>query len=283
MTDRWSFEASSQTIGAEGEHLHVNIAGDGPPLVLLHGSGPGVSGWSNFANNLPVLGERFRVVVPDQPGYGRSYIPVLDRPYGHIASDAILRVLDELEVDKVHLLGNSMGGGTAAAFTLRHPDRVERLITMGGGGMSPSIFSPWPPEGIKRLMEFDADPTRERLVAWLETMVFDRSYITEELIEERLVNARRPGVVEWSKTLYASQRNPAAVEAVPLYAQISRITHPTLITWGLDDRVMPLDFAFFALRHLPNAELHVFSRCGHWAMIERKREFERVVLEFLSR
>ncbi len=282
MTDILDATSTSRTT-ADEPLVHYHVAGAGPPLVMLHGSGPGVSGWSNFGALLPELRQQFQVVIIDQPGYGQSYIPVLDRPYGRIVADSILRVLDELGLDRVHLLGNSMGAGTATWFTLNYPARVDRLIAMGGGGMSPAIFSSWPPEGIKRLMEFDAAPSRERMVAWLETMVYDRSYITDELIDERLATSQRPGVVEWSKTVYASRANPAANEAVPLFARVSEIQHPTLITWGLDDRVMPVDFAFYALRHMPDAELHVFSRCGHWVMIERKDEFLRVILEFLTR
>ena len=275
-------ETSRILVGSQP--LHYHIAGSGPTLLLLHGSGPGVSGWSNFGNNLPNFAERFRVIILDQPGYGRSYIPEFDRPYGRIVSDAILRIFKEEGVDTAHVVGNSMGAGSAMTFTFVNPTRVNRVVLMGGGGgFSPNIFSVAPAEGIKRLMEFNADPTRERLVEWLKTMVFDQNRITDELIDERFANSSREGVIEWSKTVYNARNIPGATEAIPLYSQLSKIHHQILITWGLDDRVVPFDHAFFALRQLPNAELHAFSNCGHWAMIERKVEFERVVTEFLTR
>ncbi|MFC4949818.1 alpha/beta fold hydrolase [Pseudonocardia sp. GCM10023141] len=111
-----TFDETSRT-SAAGLHFHEH--GSGPPLVLLHGSGPGVSGWSNFADNLAVFGSRFRCLVVDMPGYGGSYIPAeLDRPYPALAAPAVLGLLDELGVGQAHFLGNSMGAGVAAQLAL---------------------------------------------------------------------------------------------------------------------------------------------------------------------
>lgn len=169
--------------------LSYHIAGEGETLVMLHGSGPGVSGWGNFGANLPLFSQHFQTVIPDQPGFGLSPRPEMDRPYHRISSDAIVALLDDLDVEKAHVLGNSMGGSVAARFALDHPDRLAKLVLMGPGGVGAGILAPSPSEGLSRLVEFAHDPTRERLIVWMKTMVSDKAFITEELIEERWRNA----------------------------------------------------------------------------------------------
>ena len=274
------FESTSHYV--EGRYrLHYHEAGAGPVLVLLHGSGPGVSGWSNFKGNLPVLAKTFRVLVPDMPGFGLSDPVELPRAYPRVAADAVAFLLGELGIEKAHVLGNSMGGYVAAELALAHPDLVERLVLMGPGGLAVSIFNPDPSEGARRLTEFMGNPTREGMVAWVDCMVADKRVVDDELIDERMANALRPGAIESAVAIFMSlAQHP---EEVPLYARADRIKQPTLITWGRDDRMLPFEQAVFAFRRMPRAELHVFSRCGHWAQVERKDEFERVLTEFLTR
>lgn len=278
-------ESTSRTVGGS-EPIHYHEAGEGPALVLLHGSGPGVSAWSNFGTNLPFFADHYRAIAPDLPGFGATYTPKLDRSYHRIAADAVARLLDALGVARAHVFGNSAGGSVAARFALDYADRVDRLVLMGPGGVGTNVLSPSPSEGIKRLIEFTEDPTRERLVSWLHTMVSDPSFLTESLIEERMTNALAPGALEWMRSFFShiSGRGPSRpVDPVPLWAEAPRIAAPTLITWGRDDRVTPLECALLPLRQMAEVELHVFSRCGHWAMLERRAEFQRVVHEFLSR
>lgn len=273
----------------EGERsLRYHVAGDGPGLLLLHGSGPGVSGWANFGGNLPTFAQRFTTVIPDQPGYGDSYVPALDRDYAAISIDAIVRVLDDLGLERVHVLGNSLGGAVATSFALHHPDRVERLVLMGPGGVGVPLLAPQPTEGIKLLLAFLRDPTRPRLVEWMRSMVGDQEFLTDERIESRWQSASAPGALDFTTTFYETAVKmmaapPRANAPAPIWARLGEIAHPTLLTYGRDDRVTPLEGALLPLQHLRDAELHVFSRCGHWAMQERKEEFERVVLEFLTR
>jgi pimeloyl-ACP methyl ester carboxylesterase len=276
-------DSTARTVGTPKGTLHYHEAGDGPPLLLLHGSGPGVSAWANYRGNLPAFAEHFRTLALDFPGFGKSYSPA-GNPMP-AALPAVVDFLDALGLDAVPVVGNSMGGNVAARLAAGHPERVGRLVTIGGVGLS--LLSPAPPEGIILLVRFVEDPTRERLLEWMESMVHDPGLLTEEFVEMRWQAASDPAALADVRALFnsgslAAMRNRGAMAADSV-GMLTRIQAPTLVTWGRDDRVTPLDGALAAMRLIPRAELHVFHDCGHWAMIERKDEFESTVLSYLLR
>jgi 4,5:9,10-diseco-3-hydroxy-5,9,17-trioxoandrosta-1(10),2-diene-4-oate hydrolase len=280
MTEQLDFDATSRVLDGDWP-LHYHEHGSGPVLIMLHGSGPGVSGWSNFRGNLPVFAKEYRTIVMDMPGFGRSPLLSLDRRYPHVAADAVATLMDRLGIQTAHFLGNSMGGAVTMQFALSHADRADRLVLMGPGGVN--VLGPPVSEGGKRLNEFLAAPTREGMVAWVDTMVAERSVVNDDLIDERMRNALAPGVIESARAIFASLNDPKYRDDPPVWGLTNRIRHRTLITWGRDDRMVPFENGLLPWRRMPNAELHVFSKCGHWAQVERKDDFERVVLEFLSR
>jgi pimeloyl-ACP methyl ester carboxylesterase len=265
--------------------LRYYDTGDGPTLLFLHGSGPGVTGWRNFRGVLPTFAAHFRCLILEFPGFGVS-----DDFGGHpmlTAAGATVSFIDALELDRVDIIGNSMGGGVGINFAIQHPDKVRRLVTIGGIGTN--VFSPGPSEGIRLLQEFTEDPTRQRLIDWLNSMVYDPALVTEELIEERWALATDPETLDAARRMYGKAAFAAMMAAMrnsdaPLpWALMHKVKAPTLLTWGRDDRVSPLDMALIPMRTIPNAELHVFPNCGHWAMIEAKQAFEATVLSFLTR
>ena len=279
-----SFESTSNFLDTPKGRLHYHVAGDGPPLLLLHGSGPGVSGWANFRGNLPVFAEHFTTYLLDMPGAGKSYSPDVNPMMA--APGAVLDFLDGLGLGPLPIVGNSMGGAIAARIAADHPERVSRLATIGGVGVA--LFNPSPPEGIKLLVEFVEDPTRERLVKWMESMVYDPGILTDEFVQMRWESATDPRTAADIKKLYnmpmlEAMRTRRAFGAADQIAMLTRIQAPTLLMWGRDDRVTPLDGSLAAMRFIPRCELHVFYDCGHWTMIERKDEFESTVLAFLLR
>lgn len=278
-----TYEATSRYVETDKGKLHYHVAGDGPPILLLHGSGPGVSGWANFRGNLPVFAEHFRTYVLDMPGYGKSY-PLNGNPFA-VTPGAILEFLDALGLRSVSFVGNSFGGAMAVRIAADNPDRVSRLVTIGGVGIS--LFSASPPEGIKLLVDFVQEPSHERLVTWMESMVYDTSLLTDEFVQTRWEAASDPVTLADLKKLHNPQMLAAMrhrrLDAADHVAALTRIQAPTLITFGRDDRVTPMDSALVAMRLIPKCELHVFYDCGHWAMIERKDEFESTVLAFLLR
>ncbi|HEX6351748.1 alpha/beta fold hydrolase [Actinophytocola sp.] len=273
---------SYRELHTDGGVLRYHEAGDGPPLLLLHGSGPGVTGWRNYRGNLASFTRRFRCLVLELPGFGVSD-PSDEHPMV-AAAKAVRRFLAGLGLDQVDVIGNSMGGVVAANLAIRFPGMFRRIVTVGGLGHN--IFSPAPGEGVNLLMDFVTDPTREALVRWLHSMVYDRALVTEEMIEERWAQATEQATLEFTRRMYgatAMEAAAAATDRPPYWALLHKITAPVLITWGRDDRVSPVDMALLPMRTIPNAEVHVFPNCGHWVMIEQKDAWESAVLAFLTR
>jgi 4,5:9,10-diseco-3-hydroxy-5,9,17-trioxoandrosta-1(10),2-diene-4-oate hydrolase len=254
------------------------------PVVLLHGGGPGASAWSNFGRNLPEFGKSFRTLMVDQPGFGDSDKPPVEGNYFTFSARALTSLLDHLGIEKVHLVGNSLGGGTAIRFALNNPDRAGKLVLMGPGGLSLNVFAPDPTEGVKRLAEFAAPPgpSIEKMGAFLRTLVFNPKLITDELIAERYEQASKPEAIAAMMALGMSFYDPATAEDGMLWREVHRLRHQVLLIWGREDRVNPLDGALIALKQIRKAQLHVFSGCGHWAQVEKFAEFNSLAIGFLG-
>jgi 4,5:9,10-diseco-3-hydroxy-5,9,17-trioxoandrosta-1(10),2-diene-4-oate hydrolase len=252
-------------------------------VVLLHGGGPGASAWSNFGRTLPVLGERFHVLAVDQPGFGESSKPTtFDRQFFTYSADALAELLDVLGIDKAHLVGNSLGGGTSVRLALDHPGKAGRLVLMAPGGLQLNVFSPDPTEGIKKLFAFGAPPgpSKDKLADFLRTLVHDQSLITDELVDDRFRYAADPETLRSMAAMGASFAS--GFEEAMLWREAYKLRQRVLLVWGREDRVNPLDGALVGLKLIPRAQLHVFGGCGHWAMIEKFDEFNALVTQFLE-
>src|SRR5690349_18920511 len=208
-----------------GFRLHYHEAGDGPAVVMLHGGGPGASAWSNFGHNLPVFAGSYRTLLVDQPGFGDSDRPEITKQYFTFSADALCALLDKLGIERAHLVGNSLGGGTAVRFALRHPERAGRLVLMAPGGLSLNVFSPDPTEGIKKLYAFAAPPgpSKEKLKDFLKTLVYDQNLITDELVEERFKHAGDPESLRAMASMGASFTRPDTFEEGMLWREAYRL------------------------------------------------------------
>ena len=270
-----------------GVRLHFHEAGDpaAETVLLLHGGGPGASAWSNFGRTLAVLAERFHVLAVDQVGFGRSSKPTrFAKQFFAASGDSLAELLDQLGIDRAHCVGNSLGGGTAVRFALDHPAKAGRLVLMAPGGLGLNVFAPDPTEGIKKLYAFAAPPgpSKEKLADFLRTLVFDQSMITDALVEERFRYAADPETLASMRAMGASFMAPGAAEQAMLWRDAYRLRQRVLLVWGREDRVNPLDGALLALKLIPRAQLHVFGGCGHWAMLEKFDEFNRLTADFLE-
>jgi 4,5:9,10-diseco-3-hydroxy-5,9,17-trioxoandrosta-1(10),2-diene-4-oate hydrolase len=270
----------------EGLRLYYHESGVEHPetVVLLHGGGPGASAWSNFGRTIPVFAKAYRTIAIDQPGFGRSDKPTEHPQYFTHSAQAVVGLLDRLGIEKAHLVGNSLGGGTAVRLALDHPGRAGRLVLMAPGGLSVNVFAPDPTEGVKNLGRFAAPPgpSKEKLEAFLRVMVHDQSLITEELVAERFAAASSPASLAAMRAMGASFLRPDSFEQGMLWRDAHRLRQRVLLIWGREDRVNPLDGALVALKMISRAQLHVFGQCGHWAQLEKFDEFNRLTLEFLG-
>ncbi|MGE8410717.1 MAG: alpha/beta fold hydrolase [Pseudomonas sp.] len=261
--------------------LHYNDVGQGAEtVVMLHGSGPGASGWANFNRNIePLTSAGYRVILMDCPGWSKSDPIVCRGSRSELNARALKGLLDALDLDRVHILGNSMGGHTAVAFALANPQRVGKLVLMGGGTGGASPFTPMPTEGIKLLNGLYREPTIDNLKKMMNVFVFDASSLTEELFQTRLDNmlARRDHLENFVASLAANPK-----QFPDFSPRLHEISAPTLVVWGREDRFVPMDAGLRLLAGLPNAQLHVFNRCGHWAQWEHAEAFNRMVLDFLT-
>ena len=261
--------------------LHYNDAGSGAQtVVMLHGSGPGASGWANFHRNVePMVDAGYRVVLLDFPGWSKSDSIVSTGSRSELNARALESLLDAIGVERAHLIGNSMGAHSAVAFALANPRRVHKLVLMGGGTGGVSPFVPMPTEGIRLIGALYREPTIENLKRMMNVFVHDASVLTEELFRARLENmlARRDHLENFLKS---AEANPRQFNDVG--HRLGEISAPTLVIWGRDDRFVPLDVGLRLVAGLQDAELHVFSRCGHWAQWEHADKFNRMVLDFFS-
>lgn len=250
-------------------------AGTGEAVFLIHGSGPGVSAFANWHATLPALGHHFRVLAPDMVGFGRSGFPADNRYSLDLWVDQLTGMMDVLGIERAHLVGNSFGGAVSIAFASRRPDRINRLVLMGSAGLqqevSATVQAGW-----------TYQPSLDNMRATLERLAFDPSIVTDDMVAFRHAASIQPGRQEAFSTIFAPpvQRAMNAI-ATPDDA-IRQLTCETLVIHGTEDKAIPVAVGLRLFELLPNAELHLFSRCGHWAQLEQAGRFNAIVRDFLA-
>ena len=263
------------TADANGIKTNYLEAGKGDPVVLIHGSGPGVTSYANWRLVLPALAENFRVVAPDMVGFGFSERPA-NIEYGvQTWADQVVGLMDTLELPTAHLVGNSFGGAIALRIATQHPDRVGKLVLMGSMGV------PFPiTEGLERVWGYE--PSFENMRKVLDVFAYSRDLVNDELAEVRYRGSIQPGFQESFAAMFPAPRQRWVEAMCTPEDDIRRLPHRTLIVHGREDQVIPVQTSLRLMELIDNADLSVFSHCGHWSMIERTEDFNRSVNEFFS-
>ena len=183
--------------------------------------------------------------------------------------------MDTLGIQKASFVGNSMGGATALSFAVDYPDRVDKLILMGSGGAGDFVFAPTPTEGIKLRDESFRNPSVDSIRAFIEVMVYDASFLTEELLQQRYESMmlKKEHIDNFVKSNFAPR---------DIAAQLKGIQAPTLLIHGRNDRVVPYESSLRLLASIANSKLVIFNRCGHWTQYEMASDFNRLVLDFMQ-
>ena len=256
--------------------IHYHELGAGPPLICLHGAGPGATAWSNFKGNVEALAAEHHVYLVDMPQFGKSSKPVITGPRLTAFTGMIAAFMQTAGIERADFIGNSFGGQVALKLAVDAAARVHRVVIIGSTPVAISSMAPMPSEGVRLIANYyrGEGPSLEKLRYLLSTLVYDASFLTEDLLAERYETSLDPELVRVN-----TGPRPLYEDLTP---EFSRIAAPTLIVWGSEDRAGPIDIGLFMTRAIPNARMHVFNKCGHWAQVERTAEFNELVLAFLK-
>lgn len=255
-------------------NTNYHDTGTGAPLLLIHGSGPGVSAYANWRLVLPMLAEKARVLAPDMAGFGYSEVPEGQEFNREVWLRQLVDFLDALGLDRVSVVGNSFGGSMALALAIHHPERVEKLILMGAVGVHFDIT-----KGLDDVWGYE--PSVELMGRLMrDTFAYDRALITDEMVQGRYTASLR--TQDAFARMFPAPRQRWVDSMAFADEQIAGIEAPTLLVHGRDDQVIPLQTSLDMLHLIDNAQLHVFGRCGHWTQIEYAQPFARLVTDFLT-
>lgn len=267
-----------KSIVANGIRTNYIEAGEAgaPPLVLIHGSGPGVTAFANWNGVLPVLAQDFHCFAPDMVGFGYTDVPddvtdfTLDFWVAHI-----IGFLDSLGIERASFIGNSYGGGLSLAVAARYPDRVERFVLMGAAGLGFEMS-----KGLEAVWGYE--PSEPNMRKLMETFAYNPGLVTDAIVLSRHNASIRPGSHEAYSRLFPEPRQPKLDRLATPDDDIRAIAAPALIVHGREDVIVPVDVAYRFSALLRYSELHVFGECGHWTQIEKKDRFLEVVVPFLK-
>lgn len=256
--------------------VNYHDQGTGKPVILLHGSGAGVTAWANWRNTIPMLSEFRRVLAPDLVGFGYTESPA-DYEFKHLDTwvDQIIRFMDALDIEKADFIGNSFGGSLALRLAVENPSRVGRMVLMGSGGQPFEVG-----EKLSKLWGYK--PSMAAMKEILGIMAFDQSIATDELAEMRYKATMRPGFQERFERVFPQPYQRWADAQVISDEDLSNLNNDVLILHGRDDCVVPVDISESLFRKIKNAQMHLFGNCGHWTQIEQGPRFNALVLQFLQ-
>ena len=249
--------------------------GQGSPVLMIHGSGPGVSAFANWRLVMPELAKTQRVLAPDMVGFGFT-----ERPQGitygmNTWVQQALDFIDAMDLPQVDLVGNSFGGGLALAFAIRYPQRVRRLVLMGAVGVdfpiTPGLDAVW-----------GYEPSFENMRRIMDVFAYNRALVTDDLARMRFEASARPGFQESYAAMFPAPRQRWVQSLASPEDLIAALPHETLIIHGREDQVIPVENSYRLSRLIPKSQLHIYGQCGHWTQIEHAARFAQLVSNFLQ-
>ncbi|MFE2336638.1 alpha/beta fold hydrolase [Streptomyces coelicoflavus] len=274
-------ESTYRLVDTADYRIQINEAGEGHPVILIHGTGPGATGWSNFEPNIRDLSKSFRCIAVTMPGWGDSSPQNLKT--GRDQGRAVLQLMDTLGIDRAAIVGNSMGGAVGMVMATQHRERVSHLVMMGSGIWGVNVLAPSGlSEGMQCIFDTYEDPSPENFQKLVRTMCYDPSFATRELAEERSRNAlsKPEHLRNWLDVMRSGAGGTGFLEAGQKIAQSDV---PTMLVHGRDDRTAHYEMALRANVVIPDSRLLLLNRCGHWAQLEHAAEFNSTVRHFVER
>ena len=272
---------TQELIKTNNYETYLNRSGEGNSEVILflHGSGPGVFAWANWRYALVACSEQYNCLAPDLLGFGNSGHPhpVPKNRQGWMDHwvNQLMELLDELNVQKAHIVGNSLGCSIALELLLEYPERFGKVVLMGPGGTPNTKLS----TELARAKGYYDNPSEKKMRQIMSWFVYDEEKLAPEidaLAQTRYETAMRPEIHISNESIFATAAVPVPVTA------LKRIKNPVLLVHGRDDMVCSIESSFYLLSYLPNVQLHVYGQTGHWTQIEQKESFNHLIQSYFS-
>lgn len=251
--------------------------GTGFPVMLIHGSGPGVSAWANWRLIIPQLAKERRVLAPDMAGFGYTERAAGVKFNMDTWIQQAVDFLDAMHIEQCDLVGNSFGGALALALAVLYPQRIRKLVLMGAMGVE---FELTPGDGLDAVWGYT--PSVENMAKMLDMFVYNKAIATDDLAKMRYEASIEPGFQEAFSSMFPEPRSEYVKEMARYENRLSEIKHASLIVHGREDRVIPVENSYKLINMIDMAELHIFGHCGHWTQIEKAQEFSGLVNLFLG-
>jgi 2-hydroxymuconate-semialdehyde hydrolase len=264
-----------QRVVAAGIATNYHDVGQGSTVMLIHGSGPGVSAWANWRLVIPKLAEQHRVLAPDMVGFGFTDRPANQQYNMDAWVKHAIGFMDAMGIAKTHLVGNSFGGGLALALAIRHPERVERLVLMGSVGV-PFKITP----GLDAVWGYT--PSFENMRTIMDLFAYDRNLVSDELAKLRYEASIQPGFQESYAQMFPAPRQQWVDAMCSPEQAIKALPHDTLVIHGREDRIIPPANSNTLAQWIPRSQLHVYGQCGHWTQIEHAKRFANLLNDFFA-
>lgn len=269
-------ETDRKFITAAGHETAYFECGQGEPLLLLHGSGPGVSGWTNWSGVMDSLAENFHVIVPDIAGFGFTEFKDGTEYDIKFWVNHLVEFMDAIGIERASLIGNSFGGAVGLGLSLFAPSRLNKMILLGTPAgtftQTPGLAGAW-------LYE----PSVENMRELMSLFPYDKSLITDQLVQSRYEASARSGAQDALRKLIPkpNEHGETLVKGFPEGA-LKKINTSTLVLHGREDRVVPLECGLRLVENIKNSDMYVFGQCGHWVQTEQRSTFLNVVNTFLA-
>jgi 2-hydroxymuconate-semialdehyde hydrolase len=264
-----------KAVVAGGIKTNYHEAGTGTPVVLVHGSGPGVSAWSNWRLTIPYLAERLHVYAYDQVGFGYTDLPTRHKYGLEPWRKHLIDFMDAIGLERAHLIGNSMGAAVVLAVAVTRPDLVDRVVVMGATGvrfpLTPALDALW-----------GYTPTVDNMRNLMPFFMDDQALVTEDLVQMRYQASVRPGMQEAFASMFPAPRQAGINDLAAYEDRLDEIRAPVLIIHGREDQIVPPANAQRLFDSIDHAQLHMFGHCGHWTQIEHREAFNHLVRDFLT-
>ena len=267
---------AQRSVDVQGSSVRFLESGSGPSVLFLHGSGPGTTGAGAWAATAHAVGASWRVVAPDQAGFGGTPLRAGSRGGLRTWVDQAAGLMDALSVASYAVVGHSMGGAVALALAAAHPDRVTHVVAVSTMG------APDAPLSADLDALWAAPPGSDGARDMLSRLLHDQSLVTDSAVRAR-AEAMEAGAASFELMFPAPRQR--WVDDLTLSAQLlARVKAPVLLVHGAQDGVTPLETAALPLlEQLGDVRLHVLGKCGHAPAVEHPACFQSLVTGFVGR